>query len=95
MSYAVVLMTEIPDIVPAPAISIFTDATSVRTQVVRDTSTGTAAPWGVYDRASLTTGARISGPAIICEDETSTLVEAGWHAVVNTLGYIEMNQETA
>ena len=43
-----------------------------------------------YARSSLPTGARITGPAIVTEDETSTLVGPGWSATVNTPGYIEM-----
>jgi N-methylhydantoinase A len=38
---------------------------------------------------------RITGPAIIAEDETSTLVTPGWNATMNDLGYIELTQETA
>jgi N-methylhydantoinase A len=38
---------------------------------------------------------QITGPAIIAEDETSTLVCKGWSATVNGLGYIELTQETA
>ena len=44
-----------------------------RTQLVRDTTTGEVSPWAVYDRAALAPGVRIAGPAIIAEDETSTL----------------------
>ncbi len=35
---------------------------------------------GVYDRAALAPGATLRGPAIIAEDETSTLVGPGWRA---------------
>jgi hypothetical protein len=38
---------------------------------------------------------QIAGPAIIAENETSTLVTHGWNATVNSLGYIELTQETA
>ena len=38
-------------------------------------------------------GARIEGPAIIAEDETSTLVGHGWTATVNAFGYIELVRE--
>ncbi len=46
--------------------------------MVRDTASGEVATWAVYDRASLAPGARIAGPAIVAEDETSTLVGPGW-----------------
>jgi N-methylhydantoinase A len=32
----------------------------------------------------------VRGPAIIAEDETSTLIGPGWTARMNALGYIEL-----
>jgi N-methylhydantoinase A len=95
MSYAVVLTTATPDIEVAPQITSFSEAQSTQSRPVRDTSTGAASPWAVHDRTALTTGSRIPGPAIIFEDETSTLVGPGWRAFVNSLGYIEIIQEAA
>jgi N-methylhydantoinase A len=94
MSYAVVLATATADIVAAPSVDSFSDAHSTRSQLVRDTSTGATNPWAVYDRANMSIGIRIVGPAIVAEDETSTLVGPGWSAFVNRLGYLEMAQET-
>jgi N-methylhydantoinase A len=99
MSYAVVVAT-VPDEVPATSVAgddaVFApDAAPMRTQLVRDTLTGEVSPWSVYDRPSLPPGIQIAGPAIIAEDETSTLVGQGWRATVNGLGYIELTQETA
>ena len=95
MSYAVVLTTTTPEITAASPTTSFTELHSTRSQVVRDTSTGTTAPWPVHDRARMGTGARVTGPAIIAEDETSTLVNPGWHACVNSIGYIEITREVA
>ena len=47
---------------------------------MRDTVTGAVADWAVYDRAALGPGASLRGPAIIAEDETSTLVGPRWSA---------------
>ena len=95
MSYAVVVATvpetadgaqaALGDAVPVP----------VRTQAVRDTVTGEVADWAIYDRASLQPGSRLSGPAIIAEDETSTLVGNGWTARINGFGYIELRRGAA
>jgi N-methylhydantoinase A len=63
-----------------------------RSQFVRDTVTGDVSPWSVFERAALVPGARIEGPAIIAENETSTLVGAGWYATVNRLGCIELTR---
>ncbi len=92
MSYAVVVAT-----IPAARTAVRTAAgdaatTPVRHQQVRDTITGDVAPWAIYDRASLTPGARLNGPAIIAEDETSTLVGYGWTAEINGFGYIELKR---
>jgi N-methylhydantoinase A len=97
MSYAVVVATT-PANDPAMPIAgddaIFApDATPSRSQLVRDTTTGEVAPWSIYDRAALTPGVNIPGPAIIAEDETSTLVSPGWTATINSLGYIELTLE--
>ncbi len=92
MSYAVVVATQVEQVeaTEEPS-SLFEPAeTTAGTQPVRDTTTGEVTPWAVYERVTLKPGARIVGPAIVAEDETSTLVGPGWHAVVNGLGYLEL-----
>jgi N-methylhydantoinase A len=97
MSYAVVVATvpeDAPGVTAAADDAAFApDTTAARTQLVRDTITGEVSPWSVHDRTALAPGAQIVGPAIIAEDETSTLVGAGWSATVNGLGYIELTRE--
>ncbi len=66
---------------------------SGRTQQVRDTATAIVADWPVHDRAMLAPEASIAGPAIIAEDETSTLVGPGWRASLDRWGYIELSRE--
>jgi N-methylhydantoinase A len=46
----------------------------------------------LYRRVDLRPGARIFGPAIITEDETSTVVSASFEAHVNGFGYIELRR---
>jgi N-methylhydantoinase A len=94
MSYAVVVTTVTADVAPPGAANgtITRQATPVRTQPVRDTTTGAVSPWAIYDRSALAPGASIAGPAIVAEDETSTLVGPGWTATINLLGYIEMTR---
>jgi N-methylhydantoinase A len=97
MSYAVVVATvpeDAPGVTAAADDAAFApDTTAARTQLVRDTITGEVSPWSVHDRTALAPGAQIVGPAIIAEDETSTLVGPGWSATVNGLGYIELTRE--
>ncbi|MBT5667516.1 MAG: hypothetical protein HOJ06_19415, partial [Rhodospirillaceae bacterium] len=42
--------------------------------------------------AALTPGMRISGPALITEDETSTFVAASFDASINAAGYIVLDR---
>jgi N-methylhydantoinase A len=62
---------------------------------VYDAATGTTARWPVHARADLRPGLRIAGPAIIVEDETTTLVTASFDAAVNALGCILMTRKDA
>ena len=66
-----------------------------RTQRVRDTVSGEVSEWSVHVRAALPEGACLSGPAIIAEDETSTLVGPGWTATIDGFGYVELTREAA
>lgn len=92
MSYAVVVTTVVAEVsAPGRDESLFSvEAVPARTQLVRDTTTGAVAEWRIYDRKSLRPEETIIGPAIVAEDETSTLIGPGWTATVNGLGYIEM-----
>jgi N-methylhydantoinase A len=93
MSYAVVVTTQPLDLPQSAQDAIPpTQPASVRTQPVRDTTTGAVSPWPVYDRATLIPGAVFTGPGIIAEDETSTLVSPGWTAAINGRGYIELTR---
>jgi N-methylhydantoinase A len=99
MSYAVVVASVVADTDAAPVLgaadAFAPDAVPARHQAVRDTLTGEVAAWAVFDRSTLAPGARVAGPAIVAEDETSTLVGPGWSATVNGLGYIELTREAA
>ncbi|HVY16828.1 MAG TPA: hydantoinase/oxoprolinase family protein [Rhodopila sp.] len=95
MSYAVVVTTVAEDIRPATRDeSLFErEAVPARTQLVRDTTTGEVAEWGIHDRSALEPWITVRGPAIVAEDETSTLIGPGWSAVVNGLGYLELTRD--
>ena len=93
MSYAVVLATASAETPAPPPMVEATDVTSPFSRLVRDTTTGETASWALHDRTALAAGARVTGPAIIAENETSTLISPGWRGVVNGAGYIEMTRE--
>jgi N-methylhydantoinase A len=46
----------------------------------------------VYWRPDLAPGVRISGPAVIAEDETTTFVTAAFDAAINTRGCIVLER---
>ncbi len=92
MSYAVLVATVPEDLADPPIAAGDTQAKPARIQKVRDTVTGEVADWNVFDRATLGPGAKLSGPAIVAEDETSTMVGPGWSASINPFGYIEMRR---
>ena len=91
MSYAVLVAT-VPADAPVTESQAAVTGTS-GTRAVRDPSTALVADWAIHDRRTLGSGARIAGPAIIAEDETSTLVGPGWRGEINRYGYIELTQE--
>jgi len=95
MSYAVTVATLSDDAGDLPAVPDEYRATVARTQSVRDTVTGKVSSWDVYDRAALRPGAQFAGPAIVAEDETSTLVPPGWSGNIDARGYIALQRESA
>ncbi|MBU6498992.1 MAG: hydantoinase/oxoprolinase family protein [Rhodospirillales bacterium] len=95
MSYAVVVATIAADLADPPPPPPPGAAAPAAARPVRDTATGIVADWAIHDRAALAAGVRIAGPAIIAEDETSTLVGPGWSAALNGLGYIELRRGEA
>jgi N-methylhydantoinase A len=95
LSYSVTVATLLPPRVEPPPPAAGYRAEPVRTQMVRDTATGAAAEWAVYERDKLRPGACFEGPAIVAEAETSILAGPGWSGRVTREGYIELTRETA
>jgi len=94
MSYAVVVATEAEAVAEPDALPFTTsEAPPAPGRRVRDTATAETVAWAIHDRRHLLPGMRLSGPAIIAEDETSTLVGPGWQASIDRLGYIELVRE--
>ncbi|HWA80538.1 MAG TPA: hydantoinase/oxoprolinase family protein, partial [Acetobacteraceae bacterium] len=94
LSFSVIVST-LPEELPPPPASVPNGAVAVPAYVqsVRDTATGEVADWAVYPRVALRPGSRVIGPAIIAEDETSTLVGPGWTASLDGAGYLALVQE--
>lgn len=91
MSFAVQVSTHsFPDPVAPPTSAEGVQHREQRSLRVRDTATGEVDDWVVHDRTSLRSGVPIAGPAIISENETSTLLPSGWTVTVNRFGYLDL-----
>jgi N-methylhydantoinase A len=80
---------------PPPAPPTAFAATPARQRPVFDTETGVFVEVAIYERAALTPGARMPGPAVIIEDETSTVVGRNFDARIDSFGYIELARRGA
>jgi N-methylhydantoinase A len=61
-------------------------------RTIYDPALGKQVSAPVYWRFDMKPGAAIKGPAIIAEDETSTIVGANFNASINSLGYIVLER---
>ena len=82
LSEAKPLPARIPDAPPAAA------PPPAGSRRIIDPGTGGPVDAAIYDRATLLPGARIAGPAVIVEAETSTLVPDGFTAGPNAAGHL-------
>jgi N-methylhydantoinase A len=80
---------EAPTEAPSPAAAHVPD--SIGKRMLLDMA-GETIEAALYRRQDLRPGARIDGPAIITEDETSTVVGPAFEASVNGFGYIELRR---
>jgi N-methylhydantoinase A len=65
-------------------------AAPARNRPVFDPETGEFVEVAIYERDTLVAGARLTGPAVIVEDETSTVVGRNFDARIDAYGYIEL-----
>ncbi|MGH8264395.1 MAG: hydantoinase/oxoprolinase family protein [Steroidobacteraceae bacterium] len=66
--------------------------TAERCRVVE--SNGRERPWPVYRRADLRSGSHFNGPALVAEDDTTTLVPQGFSAVVTRRGQLFLQRRS-
>jgi len=92
LSFAVTVATATEVVEPAAEVVDAPAPPPLRRQAVRDTATGEVAEWAVYDRTALAPGTTVSGPAIVAEAETSTLVGPGWTCRMDGMGYLELTR---
>jgi N-methylhydantoinase A len=78
---------------PCPRSEAPETASAIATQPLFDPVTGAFADAPVYLRSELAAGARIPGPALITEDQTTTVVAAGWKAAIDAHGSIVLSRK--
>jgi N-methylhydantoinase A len=64
----------------------------IRRRAVFDPDSADFIEVAIHVRAALTPGAVVPGPAVIVEDETSTVVSRAFDARIDAFGYIELNR---
>ena len=67
---------------PVPLIEAGEPLTATGTRLVHDPTAGGRVPAALFDRGALAAGDTVSGPALITEEQTTTVVGAGHRAVV-------------
>ncbi len=91
LSWVVLLSAPVPEfdgpMPPAPARH---RVEARQRRPVFDSETGEFVEVAIHQRAALAPGAVVTGPAVIVEDETSTVVSRAFDAEINALGYIEL-----
>jgi N-methylhydantoinase A len=93
MNWTLRLSATVEDPAPCPPMPNATTPEPLGMRDLFDPDTGILSTAPVYRRDALTPGAEIAGPAIIAEDETTTIVLAGFIARLNAVGYIVMQWE--
>ena len=93
LNWALHLASQVPDIGPAHAAPAPTAARPASARKILCDVTGKWREAAVYIRADLPNGARLSGPALITEPQTTTLVSADFDARVDGAGNIWMTRQ--
>src|SRR5205823_1150912 len=79
----------------APAPPPPSHPTPARRRAVFDPDSAEFVEVAIHERAALAPGAVIPGPAIIVEDETSTVISRNFDARIDAWGYIELTRRSA
>jgi N-methylhydantoinase A len=92
LSWSLTVSTEPPGVAPVPEMTERPPPAPARTREVRDPVAGNV-PMALYDRTALAPGTHVQGPALVVEDETTTVVPVGFDLRVDGLGYLELSRK--
>jgi N-methylhydantoinase A len=92
VTWSVTVSTAAAPVVPArlAAASDASTAQPTDTRAVWDPITGRDETYATYWRFDLAPGARLDGPALVIEHETTTLVPAGWSVLVDSAHHLHL-----
>ncbi len=88
LTWTLSLATDRPLPAPMASVAALPAAKPVGFRSLFDPATGVADEAAIYERPSLTPGMAFPGPALVVEDETTTVVPKGFDARINALGQI-------
>ena len=95
LSWVLTVSSEVEAAPSAPPIPDAEAPAAKGQREIIDPVNGTALSVPYFLRAELAPGAPISGPAVIVEDETSTVVGEGFDARIDGFGYIDLRRRPA
>jgi N-methylhydantoinase A len=93
LSWAVSVAEQVAPPAPAAPLLGITNPTPSGRRRVFDPGAGEFLEAALFRRTDLPPGARIDGPALIVEDETTTVVAPAFDATVNALGYLVLERK--
>jgi len=94
LTWRVAVATAAPPLAPSRAPVAWRDITAQAHREVLDPGLGRAVPHALYRRALLQPGDRFAGPALIIEDETTTVVSPAFNAHIDPGGHIVMTRRS-
>ena len=94
LNWGLVLSTAEPMFNGSENAPVITAPKAEREREIHCDVTGMQVMAKIYQRGNLPPGVKISGPALIQEPQTTTLVSTGFQAQIDMLGNILLNKES-
>ncbi len=93
LSWVLLLSAPTPPMPAPPPPALPYSPEPARRRAVFDQEAGELVTVAIHERSTLRPGAQIPGPAIIVEDETSTVLTRHFDAAIDAFGYIELTRK--